>query len=72
MQKSDDNVLDDYYFDAQCFMGNIPLADNPLVQNVTRAIFGAALAWWSTIEVLDYLQNKNNFKDFIKNAEQAQ
>jgi len=71
MQTTDDDTLSDYYFDAQCFAGNIPLGDNPLVQNVSRAIFGAALAWWSTIEVLDYLQNKNNFRNLIKDDEQT-
>lgn len=56
-----DEVLDQYYLDVQCAPGAV--AQETVTKLVTRIIVSLCSAWWSIKELLEYVQERQKFKE---------
>lgn len=61
-----DQLLDEYYFDVQCVPGS--MTQETLTRLITRIIVSLCSAWWSIKELMEYAQERQNFKESAYDA----
>ena len=64
-----ETILDGLYFDTQSpFGANLfdGTKEEYIIKLLTRSIVALCTAWWSTRELLDYLQKRNTFSKGFK------
>lgn len=59
--------IDSLYFDIQGASGTgTKLSEEYIVKLITRFVISLGTAFWSISELLEYIRNRRNSKEFIK------
>lgn len=62
-----DAFIDSLYFDVQGASGmGTKLSEEYVIKLLTRFIVSLGTAFWSISELLEYIRNRRNLKEFIK------
>lgn len=60
-----DDFIDSLYFDVQGASGiNTKLSEEYVIKLLTRFVISLGTAFWSISELLEYIRNRRNLKEF--------
>jgi hypothetical protein len=69
LQDKVDEFLDSLYLDVQCPTGpGAKMSEDYAIKMITKFIISICTAWWSILELIEYVRNKKSFREFLNDG----